>query len=102
LITPCSIVANDLAGRFDSLGSVRLRVGALPKFPSNALNYNLTWSTDGVINEYCEPCAVLDLLAEGRIAQSGFVRQEDIGLDTFLANCFGRNFAVSRAVREAA
>lgn len=238
-----SIVANDLAGRFDSLDSVRMRVGALPEFPSNALNYNLTWSTDGVINEYCEPCeaivdgalrevpalegleefsldgilyeafntsgglgtlcesllgrvrtmnyrtvrypghrdimrallqdlrlaerrdvlkdilenalpgttqdvvlvfvtvsghrggrlvqdsyankiysrtvagrtrsaiqittasgicAVLDLLAEGRIAQSGFVRQEDIGLDTFLANRFGRNFAVSRAVREAA
>jgi saccharopine dehydrogenase-like NADP-dependent oxidoreductase len=40
---------------------VRLRVGALPKFPSNALGYNLTWSTDGVINEYCEPCeAIVD------------------------------------------
>jgi saccharopine dehydrogenase-like NADP-dependent oxidoreductase len=56
-----SIVANDLAGRFDSLDSVRMRVGALPEFPSNALNYNLTWSTDGVINEYCEPCeAIVD------------------------------------------
>jgi saccharopine dehydrogenase-like NADP-dependent oxidoreductase len=43
---------------------VRLRVGALPKYPSNALNYNLTWSTDGVINEYCEPCeAIVDGLA---------------------------------------
>jgi saccharopine dehydrogenase-like NADP-dependent oxidoreductase len=31
------------------------RVGA-PQYPSNALNYNLTWSTDGVINEYREPC----------------------------------------------
>ena len=51
-----SIVANDLARRFDTLDSIRLRVGALPRFPSNALNYNLTWSTDGVINEYCEPC----------------------------------------------
>lgn len=56
-----SIVANDLARRFDSLESVRMRVGALPQFPSNALNYNLTWSTDGVINEYCEPCeAIVD------------------------------------------
>ena len=36
-----------------------MRVGALPKFPSNALNYNLTWSTDGVINEYCEPCEAI-------------------------------------------
>ncbi|MBV8537383.1 MAG: saccharopine dehydrogenase NADP-binding domain-containing protein, partial [Alphaproteobacteria bacterium] len=56
-----SIVAHDLAQRFDTLDSIRLRVGALPRFPSNALNYNLTWSTDGVINEYCEPCeAIID------------------------------------------
>ena len=56
-----SIVAADLAARFDVLHDVRLRVGALPKYPSNALNYNLTWSTDGVINEYCEPCeAIVD------------------------------------------
>jgi saccharopine dehydrogenase-like NADP-dependent oxidoreductase len=56
-----SIVAADLAQHFDTLHDVRLRVGALPKYPSNALNYNLTWSTDGVINEYCEPCeAIVD------------------------------------------
>jgi len=56
-----SIVAANLARRFDTLHDVRLRVGALPKYPSNALNYNLTWSTDGVINEYCEPCeAIVD------------------------------------------
>ena len=56
-----SIVAADLARGFDTLHDVRLRVGALPKYPSNALNYNLTWSTDGVINEYCEPCeAIVD------------------------------------------
>ena len=51
-----SIVANDLASRFDSVDSIRMRVGALPEYPSNALNYNLTWSTDGVINEYIQPC----------------------------------------------
>ena len=56
-----SIVAHDLSARFDKLDSVRMRVGALPVYPSNALNYNLTWSTDGVINEYIEPCeAVVD------------------------------------------
>ena len=56
-----SIVAQDLARRFDRLDSVRLRVGALPLYPANALNYNLTWSTDGVINEYDEPCeAIVD------------------------------------------
>jgi len=51
-----SIVAYDLAKRFDSLHNLHMRVGALPKYPSNALKYNLTWSTDGLINEYCNPC----------------------------------------------
>ncbi len=54
-----SIVAHDLAGRFDALHDVRLRVGALPVYPSNALSYNLTWSTEGLINEYCEPCEAI-------------------------------------------
>jgi saccharopine dehydrogenase-like NADP-dependent oxidoreductase len=54
-----SIVAFDLAKGFEVLDSLRLRVGALPQYPSNALNYNLTWSTDGVINEYCEACEAI-------------------------------------------
>ena len=54
-----SIVAHDLAIDFDELESIRMCVGALPQFPSNSLNYNLTWSTDGVINEYCEPCVAI-------------------------------------------
>jgi saccharopine dehydrogenase-like NADP-dependent oxidoreductase len=62
-----SIVAADLARRFDTLHDVRLRVGALPTYPSNALNYNLTWSTDGVINEYCEPC---EAIVDGALRQT--------------------------------
>jgi saccharopine dehydrogenase-like NADP-dependent oxidoreductase len=58
-----SIVANDLARRFDSVHSIQMRVGALPQFPANALMYNLTWSTVGLINEYCNPCEVI---ADGR------------------------------------
>ena len=54
-----SIVAMDLAKRFDRLEAVRMRVGALPKYPTNALSYNLTWSTDGLINEYCNPCEAI-------------------------------------------
>ena len=51
-----SIAAYDLAKKFDKLRDVAMRVGALPVFPTNALKYNLTWSTDGLINEYCNPC----------------------------------------------
>jgi len=56
-----AIVGMHLARRFERLDALRLRVGALPQFPSNALGYNLTWSTAGVINEYCQPCqAIVD------------------------------------------
>lgn len=54
-----SIVAYDLAKKFDTLRDVQMRVGALPVFPHNALKYNLTWSTDGLINEYCNPCEAI-------------------------------------------
>ncbi len=54
-----SIVASHLLTRFEKIDSVRMRVGALPQFPTNALTYNLTWSTDGLINEYCNPCEVI-------------------------------------------
>jgi saccharopine dehydrogenase-like NADP-dependent oxidoreductase len=56
-----SIVANDMIKKFESLRDVNMRVGALPVYPTNALKYNLTWSTDGLINEYCNPCeAIVD------------------------------------------
>ena len=56
-----SIVAHDLTREFDTLRDVQMRVGALPIYPTNALKYNLTWSTDGLINEYCNPCeAIID------------------------------------------
>ena len=54
-----SIVANHLVKRFDEPEDVRLRVGALPQFPDNALKYNLTWSTEGLINEYCNTCEAI-------------------------------------------
>ena len=46
-----------------------MRVGALPQYPTNALKYNLTWSVDGLINEYGNPC---DAIHEGKL-----IGQED-------------------------
>jgi saccharopine dehydrogenase-like NADP-dependent oxidoreductase len=40
--------------------SLRLRVGALPLYPDNRLKYNLSWSTEGLINEYCNPCDAIE------------------------------------------
>jgi saccharopine dehydrogenase-like NADP-dependent oxidoreductase len=56
-----SIAAHSATREFETLREVRMRVGALPIYPTNALKYNLTWSTDGLINEYCNPCeAIVD------------------------------------------
>jgi saccharopine dehydrogenase-like NADP-dependent oxidoreductase len=55
-----SIVANDLMKHFSELDTVKLRVGALPTTSSNGLQYALTWSTEGLINEYGNPCQGID------------------------------------------
>jgi saccharopine dehydrogenase-like NADP-dependent oxidoreductase len=51
-----SIIAYHLTRYFEQIETVHMRVGALPQFPTGSLKYNLTWSTDGLINEYCNPC----------------------------------------------
>jgi saccharopine dehydrogenase (NAD+, L-lysine-forming) len=53
------IAAHELANRFSEIRDVKMRVGALPEFPTNALKYNLTWSVDGLLNEYCQPCEAI-------------------------------------------
>jgi len=56
-----SIVANELMQHFQTVDAVKMRVGALPVNISNALQYALTWSTDGLINEYGNFCkGILD------------------------------------------
>jgi saccharopine dehydrogenase-like NADP-dependent oxidoreductase len=53
------MLGSHLAGRFDELCDLHLRVGALSRHATNPLRYNFTWSIDGVINEYCNPCAAI-------------------------------------------
>lgn len=74
-----SIVANDVAKRFESLRDVNMRVGALPTYPNNALKYNLTWSTDGLINEYCNPC---EAIVDGQLRETSPLEEiEQFSLD---------------------
>jgi saccharopine dehydrogenase-like NADP-dependent oxidoreductase len=54
-----TIQALELIRRLEEVESLKLRVGALPRYPSNMLKYNLTWSTNGLINEYSNPCESL-------------------------------------------
>lgn len=74
-----SIVANQLMKKFDTLETVKMRVGALPAHTSNALHYALTWSTDGLINEYGNPCYVIKNGEE--IAAEPLEGLEQINLD---------------------
>ncbi len=55
-----SIIANDLMRHFPQLDTVKMRVGAIPTNISNALQYSLTWSTDGLLNEYGNPCQAIE------------------------------------------
>ena len=64
--------ATHLSQGFDTLERLHMRVGALPQYPANALKYNLTWSVDGLINEYLHPCeAIVDGAQDGAAAARG-------------------------------
>lgn len=51
-----SIITHHLMEKFTKLDTVKMHVGALPTNISNALQYSLTWSIDGLINEYGNAC----------------------------------------------
>ncbi len=40
-------------------------------------------------------CAMVDMLAQGQLKQSGFLRQEDADFETFINNRFGRYYAAA-------
>ncbi|MGB5869890.1 MAG: saccharopine dehydrogenase C-terminal domain-containing protein [Albidovulum sp.] len=54
------IVGADLAGQFDKVRSIKLRVGALPQNPTGLLGYAFNWSPEGVVNEYLNDCEVIE------------------------------------------
>jgi saccharopine dehydrogenase-like NADP-dependent oxidoreductase len=81
-----SIAANALIQHFDEIRSVKLRVGALPQHPNNALKYSLTWSTDGLINEYGNPC---EALVDGRAVEVAPLEGlEEIEIDGMIYEAF--------------
>lgn len=55
-----SIIAAEGIGQFEKAQSVRIRVGGLPQSPRPPLNYQMVFSAEGLINEYWEPCIILE------------------------------------------
>jgi saccharopine dehydrogenase-like NADP-dependent oxidoreductase len=81
-----SIAANELVTHFDELRSIRMRVGALPQHPNNVLKYSLTWSTEGLINEYGNPCFAI---ADRRLVEAAPLEGlEEIEIDGTLYEAF--------------
>src|ERR1700739_4355241 len=81
-----SIAAAELITHFDELRAVKLRVGALPQHPNNVLKYSLTWSTEGLINEYGNPCQAV---SDGRLIEVAPLEGlEEIEIDGTLYEAF--------------
>ena len=81
-----SIAAAELIKHFQELRAVKLRVGALPQHPNNVLKYSLTWSTEGLINEYGNPCQAI---VDGRTVEVAPLEgMEEIEIDGTLYEAF--------------
>ncbi len=61
-----SIITRDIVDHLDTVNSVRLRVGGLPRHPKPPLIYQIVFSPYGLINEYVEDALILD---QGKILQ---------------------------------
>ena len=55
-----SVLAAAGIRKFDSVSSLKIRVGGLPQNPHPPLNYQMVFSAEGLINEYWEPVVILE------------------------------------------
>ncbi len=55
-----SVLTADGMAKLDTVDSVKIRVGGLPQSPRPPLNYQMVFSAEGLINEYWEPCVILE------------------------------------------
>jgi lysine 6-dehydrogenase len=55
-----AVLAADAMAKFDKVDSMKIRVGGLPQSPRPPLNYMMVFSAEGLINEYWEPCVIIE------------------------------------------
>jgi len=55
-----SVLAADGIAKLDKVKSLKIRVGGLPQNPHPPLNYQMVFSSEGLINEYWEPVVILE------------------------------------------
>lgn len=91
-----NIVANYLMSQFDQIQATYLRAGCLPKSSHNTLQYAITWSLDGLINEYGNTCYGL---ANGqKVALQPLEDVEMIELDGTLYEAFNTSGGVGTLI----
>ena len=54
-----NIVTEHLVSGLSKVDDIRMYVGGLPVLKNNPLNYLVTWSVDGLLNEYVDDCSIL-------------------------------------------
>lgn len=54
-----NIVTEHLVRGLHKVDDIRMYVGGLPVLKNNPLNYLVTWSVDGLLNEYVDDCVIL-------------------------------------------
>lgn len=81
-----NIVAQHLMSQFGKITATYLRAGCLPKSAHNALQYAITWSLDGLINEYGNTC--FGLVNGQKVALEPLSDLEMIELDGALYEAF--------------
>lgn len=74
-----SIATRDVARRLQAPLDIGVRVGALPRYPTNRLKYGLTWNTDGLFSEYTEPCEAIR--NSKRVTVEPLNEHEELSLD---------------------
>lgn len=91
-----NLAAHHLMQGFTDIDTVKLRVGGLPLVTNNALMYALTWSTDGLINEYGNVCrAIIDNKA---VDLQPLENTEEIELDGIIYEAFNTSGGVGSLV----
>lgn len=76
-----SVLAMHGAKRFDETHEIHIRVGGLPQKPKTALQYQLVFSVEGLINEYIE---VARVIREGKITEvESMTEIENLSFDDF-------------------
>lgn len=92
-----SIITSHIMKKFDAVSDVKMRVGALPVNSSNALQYGLTWSTAGLVNEYSQSC--LSIEGYKIVEKTALEELEEIKIDGLTYEAFNTSGGVGTLVK---